>query len=167
MRNASYSSTRALRLAAVLLVGICLVPAGAHLFELSNKMALPPAQYMTVQRIYAGWALFGIPISAALAVTAAHTLAVRGDPPALALSLAAFLCLVATQVVFWTFTYPMNAASANWTRMPEDFEAARRQWEYAHAANAVITFLALAAIALSAILARQPPSVPAASGAAD
>ena len=65
----------------------------------------------------------------------------------LILSLLAFVCLLGTQVVFWVFTYPMNVASRNWTVMPEPFEAARRQWEYSHAASAMLTFVALIAIA--------------------
>jgi hypothetical protein len=160
MHGRNVSGRDVLGLMAILFVAICLVPAGAHIFELPNKMALAAGQYMTVQRIYAGWALFGIPIFAALILTAAHAVMVRGERPAFSLSLAAFLCLVATQIVFWTFTYPMNEASANWTRMPEDFEAARRQWEYSHAVNALITFAALVAITLSAILVRSPRAVP-------
>ena len=39
----------------------------------------------------------------------------RSERVALLLSLAAFVCLVATQVIFWMFTYPMNVASSNWT----------------------------------------------------
>ena len=35
---------------------------GAHFFELANKMSLSPDEYMTVQKIYAGWSLFGIAI---------------------------------------------------------------------------------------------------------
>jgi hypothetical protein len=31
---------------------------GAHFFELANKMSLSPDEYMTVQKIYAGWSLF-------------------------------------------------------------------------------------------------------------
>jgi hypothetical protein len=138
------------RFLAILAVGICLIPAGAHLFELPNKISLPPDQYMTVQRIYAGWALFGIPIIAALLLTLAHTVLVRAEPTAFWLSLAAFVCLVLTQAIFWTFTYPMNLASHNWTVMPENFEAARRQWEYSHAVNAILTFAAFVAITLSA-----------------
>jgi uncharacterized membrane protein YjjB (DUF3815 family) len=136
---------------AVILVAICLVPVGAHLFELPHKMALSPPDYMTVQGIYAGWALFGIPIAAALVLTLAHAIAVRADRPALAFSVAAFLCLLAGQAVFWSFTFPINVASSNWTRLPDDFEAARRQWEYSHAVNAALTFIALLAITLSAI----------------
>lgn len=160
MLNSSFSRVGAVRLLAILLVAICLVPAGTHLFEMPHKIELPPAQYMIVQGIYAGWALFGIPILAALILTGVHTWMVRRNPAAFALSLAAFLCLVATQVIFWSFTYPMNVASDNWTQMPEHFEAARRQWEYSHAVNAVITFLALIAIILSALAARRAGVLP-------
>jgi hypothetical protein len=40
-------------------------------------------------------------------------------------------------------------ATNNWTITPQDFEAARRQWEYSHAVNAVLTFVALLTITLS------------------
>jgi hypothetical protein len=45
---------------------MCLVPAGAHFFELANKMSMSPPEYMTVQKIYAGWSFFGIAVIAAL-----------------------------------------------------------------------------------------------------
>ncbi len=37
---------------AILAVAVCLIPAGAHLFEMRNKLALSPDSYMTVQAIY-------------------------------------------------------------------------------------------------------------------
>ena len=61
-----------------------------------------------------------------------------------------------TQVVFWVFAYPMNVASRNSTIVPEPFEAARRQWEYSHAASAVLTFALLLAIVLSAFMFQDP-----------
>lgn len=67
------------------------------------------------------------------------------------MALIAFLCIVATQVVFWTWTYPTNVATNNWTTIPENWEALRRQWEYAHAVNAVLTFVAIVALSLSVI----------------
>lgn len=143
------------RLLAVVSVALCLVPAGAHFFELANKMSLSPAEYMTVQKIYAGWSFFGIAIVAALLLTLMHTFMVRGNRSAFLLSLTALLCLAATQVIFWMFTYPMNVASNNWTVTPEDFEAARRQWEYSHAVNAVLTFVALVAITLAVLADRR------------
>jgi hypothetical protein len=138
------------RLLAVVSVALCLIPAGAHFFELANKMSLSPAEYMTVQKIYAGWSFFGVAIVAAILFTLTHTLMVRADRTAFLLSLTAVLCLAATQAIFWMFTYPMNVASNNWTITPQNFEAARRQWEYSHAANAVLTFVALVTVTLSA-----------------
>jgi hypothetical protein len=142
---------------AIVAVAVCLAPAGAHLFEFPNKMSLAPAEYMTVQNIYAGWALFGIAILAAIALIATHAFLVRADRTAFRLALVALACLAASQLVFWAFTYPMNVASSNWTRMPENFEAARRQWEYSHAVNAIIMLAAFVTITLSA-LAHRPGS---------
>jgi hypothetical protein len=56
MRSASLT---VLRLLTHLFVARAFVPSGAHLAGLPNKMALSPAEYMVVQRIYRGWALFG------------------------------------------------------------------------------------------------------------
>ena len=139
----------------LLFVALCLIPAGAHFFELPNKLALPPQDYMVVQQIYAGWAFFGIAIFGALAFTLAQTVLVWRDKRAVRLSLAALLLLVAAQIIFWTFTFPMNVATANWTVTPQEFEAARRQWEYSHATGAVLTFVALILLVRSAP-AEQP-----------
>ena len=143
------------RLLAVISVAFCLIPAGAHFFELANKMSLSTAEYMTTQKIYAGWAFFGVAIIAAIIFTLTHTLMVRADRTAFLLSLTALACLGATQVIFWTFTYPMNAVTNNWTVTPQHFEAARRQWEYSHAVNAVLTFVALVTITLSTLLYKR------------
>ena len=138
-------------------VALYLVPIGAHLFELPGKMAMSPTDYMVMQTIYTGWALFGIVIFAAMLLTLLHAIMRRSERVALLLSLAAFVCLVATQVIFWMFTYPMNVASSNWTVTPDHFETARRQWEYSHAASAVLTFLALVAITAAVAVDAGPP----------
>ena len=147
-RNSVFYSVRLLT---VVSVAFCLIPAGAHFFELANKMSLSTAEYMTAQKIYAGWSFFGLAITAAIVLTLTHTLMVRAERTAFLLSLAALVCLGVTQVIFWTFTYPMNVATSNWTITPQDFEAARRQWEYSHAVNAVLTFVALVTITVSAL----------------
>src|SRR5215831_10192956 len=138
-------------LLAVISVALCLIPAGTHFFELANKMSLPTAEYMTTQKIYAGWSFFGVAIIAAIAFTLTHTVMVRAERTAFLLSLTALLLLGATQVIFWTFTYPMNVATNNWTITPQDFEAVRQQWEYSHAVNAVLSFVALVAITFSTL----------------
>jgi hypothetical protein len=115
---------------------------------------------MTVQKIYAGWSFFGIPIITALLLTLIHTFMVRNDRRAFIMSLSAALCLIATQVIFWMFTYPINAATDNWTILPEAFEVARRQWEYSHAVNAVLTFVAFVSIILSVLSQKRDVSEP-------
>jgi hypothetical protein len=39
--------------------------------------------------------------------------------------------------------------------VPDNWRELRRHWEYAHAANAVLDFLALCAATLSTVLARE------------
>jgi hypothetical protein len=144
-------SKKLVQVLAIVAAALYLVPTGAHLFELPHKMALSSAEYMTVQQIYAGWELFGIVIAIALLATLANTLLVRADRRAFSWSLVAFLALAATQGVFWAFTYPVNVATRFWTVFPEPFETARRQWEYSHAASAVLTFVAFVAIVFSSL----------------
>ena len=62
---------RALVFLAVLLTALALVPAGAHLLALPNKLAMGREAYLAAQGAYAGWALAGVlPIGAILACLA-------------------------------------------------------------------------------------------------
>jgi hypothetical protein len=45
---------RVVQFRAVVLTALAVVPAGAHLFELPNKINLPRDAYLTVQGVYAG-----------------------------------------------------------------------------------------------------------------
>jgi hypothetical protein len=155
MLHGDYRGLDGIRFIALVFVALALIPAGAHLFEMPNKLVLAPEQYMVVQQIYRGWALFGIVVFGALLATAVHTALVRHQPFAFSLSLAAFLCLAATRVIFWRYTYPANAATNNWTVTPADFESIRRQWEYSHAVNAGLTFVAFCAPVVSTLESRN------------
>lgn len=66
-------------------------------------------------------------------------------------ALIAFLCIAGTQIVFWTFTFPANQATDNWTVLPEHWEKLRRQWEYSHAAGAGLDLIALIALIILVI----------------
>jgi hypothetical protein len=148
------------RVLAILSVALYLVPTGAHLFELPGKLALPEAEYMVVQHIYNGWALFGIVGLAAVIFTLLHAIMRRKARRVFVLSLVAFACMLGTQAVFGAFTYPMNVASRNWTVSPEPFEPDRRQWEYSHAASALLTFVALIAISSGVAVDAARPMTP-------
>jgi Ca2+/Na+ antiporter len=138
----------------LLCLAIILIPAGAHLFELSAKMAMARADYMTVQGIYAGWAWFGVPIFAAMILLLLHAIMMRDNRTSFWLSLAALVLIVISQIIFWTYTFPMNSLTLNWTLPPQDFEASRRQWEYSHAINAGLTLAAYVAGTLAVLTAR-------------
>lgn len=140
-----------MRVLAVLLTALALVPGGAHLFELPNKIDLPRDAYFTVQSIYRGWALFGVVLIGAILANLLHAWLLRGRRAACGLALAAGLLVLATLAIFFAWTFPANQATANWTTIPADWERLRSQWEYSHAANAVLTFLALVAATLAAV----------------
>jgi hypothetical protein len=57
---------------AIMLTALALVPSGAHLAALPNKMAMARAAYFVAQQIYAGWAPFGIVQFGALMANLAH-----------------------------------------------------------------------------------------------
>jgi hypothetical protein len=148
-------SLRAVQFLAVVLTALALVPAGAHLFELPNKIGLPQDQYFTVQQIYRGWALFGFVLCGAIAANLASAVVLRRRRAPLLLALAAFAAMVGVLAIFFAWTYPANQATSNWTAVPADWEELRVRWEYSHAANAVLTFAALCSATLSALLARD------------
>src|ERR1700730_11078907 len=65
---------RLIQFLAIMLTALALVPSGAHLAALPNKMAMAQAAHFIAQQIYAGWALFGIVLFGALAANLAHTI---------------------------------------------------------------------------------------------
>jgi hypothetical protein len=150
-RGVPEALTRPLLFLGLVFAALALVPAGAHLAELANKIDLPREEYLAVQQIYRGWALFGVVVLGALLSTGALALIRRRWP-----ALLAFLCIAGTQVVFWTFTYPANRATENWTVLPENWLALRAQWEYSHAASAVLNLVALLALAWLAAREDKP-----------
>lgn len=156
----NYTGADAVRLAALIFVALALVPAGAHLASLPNKITRAPDAYMVMQQTYRGWALFGIVIYGALLTTALSAIVVRRQRGPFWLSIGAFLLIAATQFIFWLFTYPANAATNNWTVMPDNFEGWRQQWEYSHAINAVLTFVAFILLALSVLETRRDEEAP-------
>ncbi|MGR3323321.1 MAG: hypothetical protein ACU0DK_15470 [Pseudooceanicola sp.] len=142
----------ALRLLAIALMALILVPSGAHLFELPHKIALDAESYFTVQDIYAGWSLFGAPIFAAIVVNIWLYVAERRRHPATAhWALIAAALTVISLGVFFAWIFPANQATANWTVQPDDWETLRRNWEYGHAFNAVLVGCGLLATALAIV----------------
>jgi len=146
---------KSLQLAAILLTAIALVPAGAHLFAMANKIELSRDAYFTVQVIYLGWWRLGLFLFAALAVDAILVFRLRGDQPAFTFIIVAMCLIAANLVTFFVWTFPANQATSNWTEIPPNWDALRRQWEYSHAVNAAVTFLSLTSLTLATLAARR------------
>jgi hypothetical protein len=140
---------------ALLSTAIALGGALAHLFELPNKISLPRERYFIVQGIYRGWAQLAYALVVEFVSILAVILLYRRRPRVFWFAVAALLCLVAAQLVFWTYTYPANAATDNWTVVAADWETLRRQWEYSHAVGAVLQLLAMSALIIAALRVRS------------
>lgn len=147
--------TQALQFVAILLVAISMSAGWAHLLELPNKITLSRDEYLVVQQIYQGWALLGITVVGALVSSAALTVLERRKGARFYFDLVATLCVALSLLVFFSFTYPTNQVTQNWTVLPDGWEALRRQWEYSHAAGAILYVIALASLVLSAMSRRN------------
>ena len=156
--------TALVRILSVLSVALYLVPTGAHLAEMRAKFALSQDAYMSAQRPYDDWALFGAVLFAAILLTALNAVLSRASRVGRWLSATACLFLMSDLALFFAFTYPVNLASQNWTIVPPDFDAARLQWEVSHAASAAIIFVTLIIIVVAALASARaegqilPPS---------
>jgi hypothetical protein len=145
---------RLIQFLAIMLTALALVPSGAHLAALPNKMAMAQAANFVAQQIYAGWALFGIVLFGALAANLAHAIVMRRQGRSFGYALGAFLLIAANLATFFVWTLPTNQATNNWTVAPSNWNELRSQWEYSHAANAVVTFAALVCVVIAVL--RQP-----------
>lgn len=135
---------------AIFFCGLALVPSAAHALELPNKIRMSKDEYFIAQKLYRGWQRVAPIVILALLCTAMLVATSRtGGPWSGTAAIVAFLCIAGTQGVFWSFTYPVNRATQNWTQAPPHWEVLRRRWEYSHAASAVLNLLAFAAAVLA------------------
>ena len=136
---------------ALLSTAMALGGALAHLFELPNKISLPRDQYFLVQGIYAGWNRLTYLLVVELVSILAVIVMFRRQPHVFWPGVVALLGLIAAQTVFWIYTYPANAATSNWTVIPDNWEVLRRNWEYSHAAGAAFQLLTMSALIVAAL----------------
>lgn len=138
----------------MLFTALALVPALAHVFELPNKIGLSRDDYLVVQQLYRGWNLLGIVVLLALVSNALLTAMLARAGEKFGFALTATLAIAGTQAVFWSFTFPANRETQNWTVLPTHWEQLRIQWEYSHAASAGLNLVALVAL-IAALLPRR------------
>jgi hypothetical protein len=140
-----------MRFTSLLFTALALSASMAHLLELPNKIKLSREHYAIVQQIYRGWSLLGIVVVVAIISTLFVVMLVH-ERKVFLLSLSALLCLIATQAIFWFFTFPVNQQTKNWTTLPSHWPDLRRQWEYSHAASACLDLAALSLLILALLV---------------
>jgi hypothetical protein len=91
----------------------------------------------------------------AMVLDLVYAVMLRAERPAFYFALAGCVCLAATLAIFFAWTYPANVATQNWTVVAAGWEELRRQWEYSHAVNAVLTFASFCLIALAVLMQRR------------
>jgi hypothetical protein len=138
-----------MRFLAIIITGLSLIAPAAHAFELLNKIGLPKTDYFIVQQIYSGWWMIGLFLPLAFLANVGNAISLRADKTAMTLSIAAAALIALNLIIFMIFTQPANAATQNWTIQPDNWEALRAQWEYSHAVNAAVNFLAFCCATLA------------------
>jgi hypothetical protein len=123
----------------------------AHLFELPRKIRMSENHYFVVQRIYIGWWIVGLFLPAAFVANLALAVAYKDDIKTLGLAVAAAALVLVNLAIFLVWTQPVNTITRNWTTRQPNWQHLLQQWEYSHAANAVVTFLAFCCSVLAAL----------------
>ena len=146
---------KVVRFFSAILTSLMLGAGLAHVYTLPNKMRLSREEYLTVQKIYAGWSWLGVVLVAALVCTLIAAAMLYNRPKALLLTLTALILLGGSLIVFFQYTDPVNQETANWTTLPADWQPLRDQWEYSHAVTAGLYLGAMATLILSMLVRDQ------------
>lgn len=151
---------RTWRFLTILLLAFAMSAALAHAMELPGKMTYDARLYVMLHRtLYpmfghtAGWAE-----GMALLSVIGLGWRVRKRGSAFQLTATAAVCQVAAMTVFLAFVQPANETMASWSleAIPREWTSWRNQWEYGHAARAVLETVAFGALLLSVI--RETPA---------
>ena len=146
---------RAVWFTSIVLTALSLGGGLAHLFAMPNKLRLTRDAYFVAQQVYRGWSWLGVLIGGAILSTLLLAIVEWRRAQTSLGAVAALACLIASQLVFWTFTFPANRATNNWTVIPANWNQLRLRWEFSHALGAFLTLAALVVLVLS--LTTRPP----------
>jgi hypothetical protein len=145
------------RLATILLVALSMATAFCHLLEMPAKLKVDGTLWLKLlQTLYPP--AFGTVGAAAevgaLVMVVGLVFLVRNRRPAFGWTLLAAICMVATHAAFWVLVSPVNATMVPLTpdTLPPDWMRLRNQWEYTHAARAILQIVSLGAVVFSTLI---------------
>ena len=144
------------RLLTIMLTALSLGPALGHLLELPAKMIYEGALWLTVsQTLYATFGTVGAAFEVgAVVATVVLAIMVRQRRPAFRWTIFGAVCVIVSHAAFWVLLAPVNATIAALTidTLPANWVGLRNQWEYTHAARAVLQIIALGALVFSILV---------------
>ncbi len=150
---------RTWRFITLILVALFMGLEFSHALELPAKMQYESSLYVTLQNTL--YQYFGAPGPGALITigmllaVALLTFFVRKRRQAFYWTLLGTICLaLAFPVVFFLFIEPVNVVIEHATpqSIPSDWIRLRNQWEYAHAANFVLSLIGFSALLISVLV---------------
>lgn len=155
------------RLITVMFIGLSMGTALCHLLEMPAKMTYEGSLWLTLlQTLYPAFGTIGAFFEVgAVILTVILAFLVRQRRPAFTWTLLGALCMVTAHGIFWIWIAPVNAVMASLTpeTLPADWMNLRDQWEYTHAARALLEIIALGSVVYSILVetplqAFNPPS---------
>jgi hypothetical protein len=155
---------RTLRFGVIMLTAISMATAFAHLLEMPAKLKFDSSKWLALlQTLYppAFGPIGGVAEVGAVVGIVLLAFVVRRRRAAFRWTLLAAVCLISAHVCFWILVAPVNAAMLPLTpeTLPPDWTRLRDQWEYTHAARAVLQIMALGGLVVS-LLVEIPTSRP-------
>jgi hypothetical protein len=145
------------RLVTIMLTALSMGTALCHLLEMPAKITYEGALWLTLlQTLYRpAFGTIGAFFEFGAVVTAVVlAFLVRRRRPAFVWALLGALCLVVAHAAFWIWVAPVNTTMSPLTpeTLPADWMRLRNQWEYTHAARAVLQIVALGALVFSILV---------------
>jgi hypothetical protein len=149
---------RAWRFITLMLTSLSLSLSMTHLLELPQRMQFDQQLWVKVTVSENVYRLFGS-VGAAFEITAiltaiVLTFLVRGCGSTFYWTLGGSILLVLALMSWIMLVAPMNVEFGRWLTnpVPLDWTRYRDQWEYAHAANAMIKFIGLSLLVISVLV---------------
>jgi hypothetical protein len=144
------------RLLTIMLTALSMGTALCHLLEMPAKITYGGALWLTLlQTLYRpAFGTIGAFFEVGALVTAVVLAFLVRRRPAFVWTLLGALCLVMAHAAFWIWVAPVNKTMSPLTpeTLPADWMRLRDQWEYTHAARAVLQIVALGALVFSILV---------------
>jgi hypothetical protein len=155
---------RTLRFVVIMLTAISMAAAFAHLLEMPAKLKFDGSMWLVLLQTLYPPAFGRIGGGAEVGAVVGNVLlafVVRRRRAAFCWTLLAAVCLISVHACFWILVAPVNVAMLGLTpeTLPPDWTRLRDQWEYTHAARAVLQIIALGSLVVS-LLVEIPTSQP-------